>query len=79
MPVEKEVVSLFAGTNGYLDEIPVEHVARFERELLELMDLKYEDLLRAIAETKDLSAEITDRLKGVLRPFTDSFKAAIKA
>jgi F-type H+-transporting ATPase subunit alpha len=79
MPVEKEVVSLFAGTNGFLDEIPVEHVARFERELLELMDLKYEDLLRAIAETKDLSAEITDRLKGVLRPFTDSFKAAIKA
>ena len=79
MPVEKEVVSLFAGTNGFLDEIPVEHVARFERELLELMDLKYEDLLRAIAETKDLSAEITDRLKGVLRPFTDSFKAVIKA
>jgi F-type H+-transporting ATPase subunit alpha len=79
MPVEKEVVSLFAGTNGFLDEIPIEHVARFERELLELMDLKYEDLLRAIAETKDLTAEITDRLNGVLRPFTDSFKATIKA
>ena len=79
MPVEKEVVSLFAGTNGFLDEIPLEHVARFERELLELMDLKYADLLRAIAETKDLTAEITDRLNGVLRPFTDSFKATIKA
>ena len=79
MPVEKQVVSLFAGTNGFCDEIPLEHVARYEKELLELMDLKYEDLLGAIAETKDLSAEITERLKVILRQFTDSFKAAIKA
>ncbi len=79
MPVEKEVVSLFAGTNGFLDEIPLEHVARFERELLEVTDLKHADLLSAIAETKDLTAEITNRLNGVLRPFTDSFKATIKA
>ena len=79
MPVEKQVVSLFAGTNGFVDEIPLEHVARYERELLELMDLKYADLLGAIAQTKDLGADITERLKGVLQPFTDSFKAAIKA
>ena len=79
MPVEKQVVSLFAGTNGFLDEIPLEHVARFEREVLELMELKYADLLRAIAETKDLGTDLTERLKGILRQFTDSFKAAIKA
>jgi len=79
MPVEKQVVSLFAGTNGFLDEIPLEQVARYEKELLELMDLRHEDLLRAIAETKDLSAELTERLKSLLRQFTDSFKAAIKA
>jgi F-type H+-transporting ATPase subunit alpha len=79
MPVEKQVVSLFAGTNGFLDEVPLEHVARYERELLELMDLKYVDLLGAIAGTKDLGAEITEKLKGVLRQFTDSFKATIKS
>jgi F-type H+-transporting ATPase subunit alpha len=79
MPVEKEVVSLFAGTNGFLDEVPLEHVARYERELLELMDLKYVDLLGAIAGTKDLGADITEQLKGILRQFTDSFKATIKA
>jgi F-type H+-transporting ATPase subunit alpha len=79
MPVEKQVVSLFAGTNGYLDEVPLEHVARYERELLELMDLKYADLLGSISGTKDLGTDITQRLKDVLRQFTDSFKAAIKA
>lgn len=79
MPVEKQVVSLFAGTNGYLDEVPLEHVARYERELLELMDLKYADLLGSISGTKDLGTDITQRLKDVLRQFTDSFKTAIKA
>jgi F-type H+-transporting ATPase subunit alpha len=79
MPVEKEVVSLFAGTNGFLDEVPLEHVARYEKELLELMDLKYVDLLGAIAATKDLGADITEQLKGILRQFTDSFKATIKS
>ncbi len=78
MPVEKQVVSLFAGTNGFLDEVPLEHIARYEREVLELMDLKYADLLLAIAETKDLGADITEKLKGILRQFTDSFKATIK-
>ncbi len=79
MPVEKQVVSLFAGTNGFLDEVPLEHVARYEKELLELMDLKYGDLLGAIATTKDLGADITTQLKGILRQFTDSFKATIKS
>jgi F-type H+-transporting ATPase subunit alpha len=79
MPVEKQVVSLFAGTNGFLDEVPLEHVARYEKELLELMDLKYADLLAAISGTKDLGADITEQLKGILRQFTDSFKATIKS
>ena len=45
MPVEKQVVSLFAGTNGYLDEIPLDQVRRYERELLEMMELKHAELL----------------------------------
>src|SRR5512142_2894752 len=46
MPVEKQVVSLYAGTNGYLDELPVDQIQRYERELLELMDLRHQDLLK---------------------------------
>jgi F-type H+-transporting ATPase subunit alpha len=79
LPVEKEVVTLFAGTNGYLDEIPLEDVQRYEKELLEMMDLKHADLLQMIAEKKDLTDEITTRLKAILKEFTESFKALTKA
>jgi F-type H+-transporting ATPase subunit alpha len=79
MPVEKQVVSIFAGTNGYLDEIPVEHVQRFEREFLELMELKHADLLQTVAEKKDLSDELVNSLKAILRQFTDSFKSTVTA
>jgi len=79
MPVEKQVVSIFAGTNGYLDEIPVEHVERFEREFLEMMELKHADVLQAIAEAKDLTDDLVNVLKTILRQFTDSFKSAVGA
>jgi F-type H+/Na+-transporting ATPase subunit alpha len=78
MPVEQQVASVFAGTNGFMDEIPIEHVQRYEREMLEMMALKHGDLLSAIAEKKDLTDEITARLKTVLREFTDSFKSTLK-
>ncbi len=79
MPVEKEVVGIFAGTNGFLDEVPLEEVSRYEKELLEMMDVKHADLLQAIAVKKDLTDEITAQLKTVLRQFTDSFKATVKS
>ena len=79
MPVEQQVVSIFAGTNGYLDEIPLEHVSRFERELLEWMGMKGRDLLDAIVTKKDLTEELTKKLHDVLKQFTATFKASIKA
>ena len=51
MPVEEQVVSLFAGTHGYLDDIPTEDVSRFEQGLLE--HLRSKDLLRTLAEGFD--------------------------
>ncbi len=77
-PVEKQVAIIFAGTNGYLDEIPVEHVARFEKEFLETMEMKYKDILSAIASTGDLSDDTSSKLKDVLEHFTSSFKVSIK-
>ncbi|HEX9657153.1 MAG TPA: F0F1 ATP synthase subunit alpha [Bacteroidota bacterium] len=79
MAVEKQVVSVFAGTNGYLDEIPVEHVQRYERELHELIELKHPDIFAKIVEVKDLTTEITAKLNSVLKEFTDSFKVSVKA
>jgi F-type H+-transporting ATPase subunit alpha len=79
MAVEKQVAVVFAGTNGFLDEIPLDQVRRFEREFLEMMDLKHAALLRTIAEKKDLSDEMTNELKTILRAFTDSFKSTVTA
>ncbi len=78
-PVENQIVVIFAGTNGYLDEIPLEEVPRYEKELLELMDVKHkESILDEIASKKDLSDELINRMKNVLDEFTANFKVSIK-
>jgi F-type H+/Na+-transporting ATPase subunit alpha len=78
VPVERQVAIIYAGTNGYLDEIPIEHVARYEKEFLETMEIKYKDILNTIADTKDLDDETASKLKKALEDFTDNFKVSIK-
>lgn len=77
-PVENQVVIIFAGTNGYLDEIPVEEVTRFEKEFLEVMEVKHKDIMNEIASKKDLTDELILKLKNVLDEFTANFKVSIK-
>jgi F-type H+-transporting ATPase subunit alpha len=76
MPVEQQVLSIYAGTNGFLDQIPLEQVGRYEQELLERMEMKHADLLETIAAEKELSTSITERLNSILKEFTASFMAA---
>lgn len=76
-PVEDQVAIIFAGTNGYLDEIPEEHVKRYEKEFLDILRLKHKDLLDEIANKKDLTDELTNRLKSILEEFTSNFKVSI--
>jgi F-type H+-transporting ATPase subunit alpha len=79
MSMERQVVSLFAGTNGYLDEIPLEKVQSYEAGMLEMLERKHAALLQEIAETKDLSAKTVETLKQALQSFTESFKAGVGA
>jgi len=74
MPVEEQVVSLYAGTNGYLDTLPVDQVRKFERELLEFMRLRHSDVLKAISSKKVLDDEIVGQLKSILSGFLETFK-----
>jgi F-type H+-transporting ATPase subunit alpha len=78
MPVEKQVVSIFVGTNGYLDEIPLGDVHRFEGELHEFIEVKYPDIFTAIAETKTLSDELTEKIHAVVKEFASKFKVSAK-
>ena len=78
MSVEKQVASMFTGTNGYLDELPLEAVQRFEKEFLEMMETRYADVLTAIAETKVLSKDLEAQLHSIAKEFVQKFKGAVK-
>ncbi|MBI3006447.1 MAG: F0F1 ATP synthase subunit alpha [Ignavibacteriales bacterium] len=78
MTVEKQVLSIFMGTNGYLDEIPLEDVQRFEKEFLEMMELKHGDVLTVIAEQKDLGKELQEKLHATAKDFVAKFKVTSK-
>ena len=77
-PVENQVVIIFAGTNGYLDEIPLEEISHYEKEFVEMMELKHKDILKEISEKKDISDDINAKLKNILAEFTNNFKVSIK-
>ena len=74
IPVEKQVVSVFVGTNDFLEGIPVNDVKRFEKEFLEYVELKYADVLKAIRETKQLGEEVVAKLKEAATDFAAKFK-----
>ncbi|MGA1435829.1 MAG: F0F1 ATP synthase subunit alpha, partial [Candidatus Kapaibacteriota bacterium] len=73
--LERQIALVFAATNGYLDEIPVELCREFEDEYLELMETKHKALLFSIVEVKDLTDQIKKDLNEVLTSFTERFKA----
>jgi F-type H+/Na+-transporting ATPase subunit alpha len=68
MPVEEQVVSIFAGTKGYIDDIPVVDVVRFEKELLEYVRTTHSSLLADIK-----SAGVPDGLAGAIEAFKVTF------
>ncbi|WP_457570717.1 F0F1 ATP synthase subunit alpha [Desulfovulcanus sp.] len=75
MPVEEQVISLYAGTRGYMDDLPVEAVRKFEDELLEFMRNQKADILNEIKETGDLSAELDKKIAAAIDEFKKTFKA----
>ncbi len=74
MPVEEQVVVLYAGIKGYLDELPVESVRKFEKEFLNYMRTSHANLLRKIADEKQLTAEIEEELKNAIQEFMKGWR-----
>jgi F-type H+-transporting ATPase subunit alpha len=73
MPVEEQVVSIYAGTGGFLDSVPVDDVRRFEQELLEYVRGRHADMLDSIRSTGDVPEG--DALKDVINAFKETFQA----
>jgi F-type H+-transporting ATPase subunit alpha len=73
-PVEEQVVSLWAGTTGQLDDVPVEDIRRFENEFLDYLRRSYGGLLTAIRETNDLTDDNINTLKEATDRFRRTFE-----
>ncbi|PZQ14362.1 MAG: F0F1 ATP synthase subunit alpha [Ancylobacter novellus] len=71
--VEEQVVVIYAGTNGYLDKLPVNKVRKYEAELLEHFNSSEKALLETIRKDKALKDETIEKLKSVLDNFSKSF------
>jgi len=75
MPVAQQILVIFAGTNGYVDDVPVNAVKRFEAELLKFAASKYADLLKDIVAKKQLDDDLRSRVKAAIEEFKKSFTA----
>jgi len=71
--VEDEVISIWAGSNGYLDDIPVDKVRDFESGLLEHMRTRHSDIGESIRDTGDLDDALSEKLEGAVKEFKSSF------
>ncbi len=73
MPVEEQVVSIFSGVNGFLDDLPTSDIGRFEGDLLRFMRDKHADILETLRTEKAISDDTEGKLKAALETFAKSF------
>ena len=72
--VEKQVVTIYLGTKGFMDEIPVADVQRFAKEAIEFVEVKYKQIYENIKKEKDISKETEDLLIKAAKEFIPTFK-----
>jgi F-type H+/Na+-transporting ATPase subunit alpha len=74
VPIERQVVIIYVGTSGYLENIPVHDVKRFEDEFIEYLDVNYSEIFDSIRKDKDLKEEIVNKIKKAAESFISLFK-----
>jgi F-type H+-transporting ATPase subunit alpha len=75
LTVGRQILSIYAGINGYLDDYPVNAVLRYEQELIDFVTQKYPSLINSIEEKKALD----DALEADVKKALDAFKQVFKA
>jgi len=78
LPVEKQVAIIYAGGNGYLDDIPVEDVRRFEAELYKYLENSRPEILPGIRDKKQIDDELKGKLNDALKAFKGQFTSSLK-
>ncbi|MGV2431996.1 MAG UNVERIFIED_CONTAM: F0F1 ATP synthase subunit alpha [Rickettsiaceae bacterium] len=73
LSVEKQVISIFLGVRGFLDNVPVDNVQKFEKKVLEDLDLYHKDLIQSIKYEKQITPAIEKELKKIIDNILDEF------
>ncbi len=76
LPVEKQVLTIYAGTTGYTDKLPVDSLAQYEEDLHKHVEAKHPEILQGIREKKVIDDDLKKKLDGVLESFTKDFAAS---
>jgi len=79
MPVEKQVLIISVASKGHLDDIPTEHLKKFEAEFLAFMDNDYPDIVRELASELKISDELDKKLEDSVAKFKKQFVDSIQA
>jgi F-type H+-transporting ATPase subunit alpha len=79
LTVDRQVAIVYAGTNGYLDDIPVTSVRAFEVGLYDFLDKKYADMLHDLRAKYELTESIEGRLKKAIEEYKADFQRRVKA
>ena len=78
MPIEKQVMIIYAATKGYLDEIPIQYIQKYQEDLLSQAESLHSDILNSIKDTGDLKPENIEKMDILLKDFTEKYKSSIK-
>ncbi len=74
LPMEKQVVALYAGTKGYLDAYPLNAVTNWEQGLYPFVESKFPEVFTELAEKQEITDDIEDKIKKALEAYADEFK-----
>ena len=73
-----KVISIFAGTNGFLDSVPITQVAEWEKQMIAFIHEKKEELWKTLDERRDVDDDLIEQIKAALTEFKEVYKAPTK-
>jgi F-type H+-transporting ATPase subunit alpha len=74
LPVEKQILIIYAGTNGFVDDLPIDALKKYEQELYAFIELKHPDILTDILKKRELDGELRAKLNKALEELKGVFK-----
>ena len=74
LPVERQILIIYAGTNGYVDDLPLSALKRFEEELYSFVESKHPDLFADILKKRELDGDLRGKINKILEEFKRTFK-----